>query len=242
MNDTAALAPAHTASPKIIARLIGVGTLLTVFGGVYAQGYVAPRLIHWHDAAATAANFLAHRNLALSALAVYLVEMACSVVTTALVYQLLKPAGRTLSLAALCLGLVANCIKTVGRVFFGAPLFVLGGAYVHALRPDALNDLSLVLLLVNDRAAGIAMVFFGFQIVLNGMLMMKARFFPRFLGLLSVIAGFGWLMNLWPPLWRVVGDGVLVFALGGLAVYVFWLLVFGVNEQRWHEQARSNRW
>ena len=34
MNDTNALGPARTASPRRTARLIGVFTLLTVIGGV----------------------------------------------------------------------------------------------------------------------------------------------------------------------------------------------------------------
>lgn len=240
MKDAHALESARsTASPRAIARLIGLFTLSTVLGGVYAQGLVSRRLIEWHDATATATNFLAHRNLAMSGLAVYLVEMACGVVTTALVYVLMKPAGRTLALTSLCLGLVANCIKTVGRVFFSAPLFVLGSTYVHGLRPEALNDLALLFLIVNDRAAGIAMVFFGFHGLVSGALILRSTFLPRFLGYLSILGGLGWLANLWPPLWGRVGDVVLIVALVGVSVYSFWMLVMGVNEQRWHEQALS---
>ena len=241
MNDITTLEPARTASPRRIARLIGVFTLLTVIGGVYAQGFVSQRLIVWRDATATATNFLAHPNLVRSGLAVYLVEMVCSVVTAALFYRLLKPAGPTLALSALCLALVANCIKTMGRVFFGAPLFVLGGTYVHALSPEALNDLALLLLLVNDRAAGIAMVFFGFYGVIAGTLVVRSTFLPRFLGFVSILGGLGWLTNLWRPLWMQVGNYVLIFALSGIAVNVFWMLVFGVNAQRWHEQEASVR-
>ena len=241
MNHTTALEPARGLSPRTVARLIAVFTLLTVLGGVYAQGYVAEKLIAWRDATATASNFLEHRNLAMSGLAVYLVEMACNVVSTVLFYVLLKPAGRTLALTALSLGLIACCIKTMARVFFAAPLFVLGGRYVHALRPEALNDLSLVLLLVNDRAAGIAMVFFGFRALLAGVLILRSTFLPRFLGVVMLLGGLGWLANLWPPLWGKVGDVVLAFALIGVAVTVFWLLVFGVDERRWHEQAAEAR-
>ena len=47
---------------------------------------------------------------------------------TALFYDLLKPAGESVSLVAAFLGLAGCVIKTVGRLFYIAPLFVLGGA------------------------------------------------------------------------------------------------------------------
>ena len=241
MNHTTALEPARGLSPRTVARLIAVFTLLTVIGGVYAQGYVAEKLIAWRDATTTASNFLVHRNLALSGLAVYLVEMACNVVSTVLFYVLLKPAGRTLALTALSLGLIACCIKTMARVFFGAPLFVLSSTYAQALSPELRNDLALLFLLVNDRTAGMAMVFFGCFALLEGILILRSTFLPRFLGWLAIVGGIGWLSNLWRPLWSQVGNYVLLVALLGVAVKVFWFLRYGVNEQRWHEQARSSR-
>ena len=129
----------------------------------------------------------------------------------------------------------------MARVFFGAPLFVLGGTYVHGTSPEALNDLALVLLLVNDRAAGVGLVFFGFFAVLAGVLVLRSAFLPRFLGIVSILGGLAWLTYLWRPLWRQVGDYVLIFALAGVAVNTFWMLVYGVNEQRWHDQAPSSR-
>ena len=224
-----------------MARTLGVFILLTVLTGVFAQGYVSERLIVWSDPAATAANIIAHRGLFMSALTVYLIEMTCNVVSTALFYLLLKPAGPSVSLVAACLGLVACTIKTVARVFFAAPLFLLGGGHnFHALTPDALNELALVLLNVNNRAAGIAMPFFGFYALLTGYLILRSTFLPRVLGLLSIVGGLGWLMYLWPPTGARLFPYIVGFALLGCAVQIFWLVVFGVNEQRWHEQAGSN--
>ena len=40
-------------SPRTIARIIGALILLTIFGGVFAQGYVSERLVVWRDAAVT---------------------------------------------------------------------------------------------------------------------------------------------------------------------------------------------
>jgi len=233
--------PALGASPRTIARLVGVLSLLTILGGVYAQGYVSRSLVVWRDPAVTAANILAHRNLYLSGLAVYLVEMACSIATVALMYVLLRPAGRTLALVAASMGLVACIIKTIARVFFAAPLYLLGATRFHSTSPGALNDVSLMLLLVNDHAAGIAMAFFGFKGVLSGILIARSTFLPRFLGVLSFIGGLGWLMHLWPPLGYADDDYVLIFALLSALAEIFWLLVFGVNEPRWYERSRSTQ-
>ena len=238
MTETTAPAPGRETSPRAVARVIGLLTLLTVIGGVYALGYVSDQLIVWRDPAATAANILAHRNLYLSAVAVYLVEMALSIATTALFYTLLKPAGRNLALVTLCVGMIANAIKTGARVLFAAPLYLLGSTRFHTLGSETLNDLSLVLLLVNDHAAGIAMAFFGFQALLAGWLMLRATFLPRVLGVLSIIGGLAWLTHLWPPLGYRLGMNGMLIGVVGVFVQIFWFLVFGVNEQRWHEQAR----
>ena len=228
----------RSTSPRSIARWIGVLTLLTVFGGIYAQMVVGERLIVWRDAAATAANIFEHRDLYLSAVAVYLIEMACSVATVALMYVLLKPAGASLSLVGASLGLTACIIKTMGRVLFASPIYVLGATQrFHTLGPEAVKEVSLILLLVNDHAAGIAMAFFGFQSVCTGILMLRATFLPRILGVLALIGGVGWLAYLWPPFGYQVGDVVMLFALLGVGVTTFWFLVIGVNEPRWREQA-----
>jgi hypothetical protein len=75
--------------------------------------------------ALAATNILMHRTLFQWGFAVYLIEMACQVAMTALFYDLLKPAGRSLSLLAAFIGLTGCIIKTISGVFFTAPLLVL---------------------------------------------------------------------------------------------------------------------
>src|ERR1700730_18854384 len=102
-----------------------------------------------------------HRTLFQWGFAVYLIEMACRVAMTALFYDLLKPAGKSLSLLAAFIGLTGCVIKTVSRVFFVAPLLVLGGAhYLGVFSAAQLQALALLFLNVNDRGAAIALVFF----------------------------------------------------------------------------------
>jgi len=226
------------ASPRLTARITGVLYLVTIVTGVFAQGFVSDRLVVSSDAAATAANILAHRGLFQLAFAVFLVEMACQIAMTALFYDLLKPAGRSVSLVAAFLGLAGSIIKTFSRVFFIAPLFVLGGAhYLNVFSTEQLQALALLFFKVNGRGAGIALVFFGFYAVLTGYLIIKSTFLPRILGLVSVLGGLGWLTFLYPPLGGSLFTYLAVFALVGAGALIVWLLVFGVNEQRWKEQA-----
>ena len=228
-------------SPRQLARFSGVLYLLTMLTGIFAQGFVSERLVTFSDAAATASNILTHRNLFELGFTVYMLEMACQIALTALFYELLKPAGRSISLLAAFLGLAGCIIKTVSRLFYISPLFILADAhYLNVFSREQLQALALLLLKINDRGAGMALAFFGFYALLTGFLIIRSTFLPRFLGVWSVIAGLGWLSFLYPPLGSRLFFYVAPVGLLGAIALIFWLLVKGVNEQRWIEQASTS--
>jgi len=79
--------------------------------------------------------------------------------------------SRSIALVAAFLSLSGCIIKTFSRVFYSAPLLVLGGApYLNVFNPQQLQALALLLLKVNDRGAAMALAFFGFESLLNGYL------------------------------------------------------------------------
>ena len=161
-------------SPRLKARITGVLYLLTILTGIFAQGFVSGRLVVDGDAAATATNILTHRFLFELGFTVYLIEMACQIAITALFYDLLKPAGRSVSLVAAFLGLAGCVIKTLSRLFYIAPLFILGGAhYLSVFSTEQLQALALLFLKVNDHGAAIALAFFGFYALLTGYLIVS---------------------------------------------------------------------
>jgi hypothetical protein len=220
--------------------MAGVFYLLTVLAGVFAEGFISGRLVVSGDAAITATNILTHEPLFRLGFAVYLIEMACQITMTVLFYQLLKPVNKSVALLAAIFSLVGCTIKTLSRLFYYAPLLVLGGApYLGAFDARQLQALALLFLKVNNQAAAIALVFFGLEALLNGYLILKSTFLPRALGVLGIAGGLGWLTFLSPPLgYRMFLYVAALGILGSLATIV-WLLVFGVNEERWKEQASA---
>jgi len=235
-------------SPRVLARLAGLFFLLTILGGIVAQVFISQRLIDFNDAAATANNILTNKGLFTLGFTVYLIEMACQVTTAVLLYQLLKPVNRTVALGALLLEFTGIVIKTVARVFYIAPLFVLqasasgssdSGSVLSGFTTEQLQSIALVLLKVNDQGAAVALAFFGFSTPLIGYLIFRSKFLPRWLGALVMIAGLGWLTFLYPPLGYAAFMIIAPLGLLSAVVKIFWLLVFGVNEEKWRETAQS---
>jgi hypothetical protein len=225
-------------SPSGRGRILAAFYLFVIITGVVAQSFIADSLVVANDAEKTAANILANTSLYRLAFTIFMVEMAAQVVTTAMFYDLLKPVNRSVARLSLIMGLIASGIKTFARSFYYAPLILLSGAsYLSAFAATQLAALSLVSVKINNQGAAIALVFFGFETVLQGWLIYRSGFLPRFLGVISIVGGLGWLTYLWPPLGSRTFVFVALFAIVGVFLTTGWLLIRGVDDATWRERA-----
>jgi Domain of unknown function (DUF4386) len=83
----------------------------------------------------------------------------------------------------------------------------------------------------------IAIVIHGFYCLLIAYLIFRSTFLPRILGALTAFAGLGWLTFLSNPLVNHLSPYNLASAIVAELSLMLWLLVMGVNVQRWKEQA-----
>jgi hypothetical protein len=81
------------------------------------------------------------------------------------------------------------------------------------------------------------LVFFGFYCLLVGYLIFKSSFLPRIFDAFMAFGGLDWLTFLSPSLANFLSPYNLVPGILGEGLLTLWLLVTGVNVQRWKEQA-----
>jgi hypothetical protein len=226
------------ASLHVRARIVGMVYLLYFVTAFVGQGFIQQVGINGSDAATTAKNLVAHEAAFSAGIAFGLISLAFYIALTALFYQVFRPVSRTLALLAAFFGLVGCTLQASGSVFQGASLLIArSGNSLGAVTTD--QALALVLLKLNTQANAVDFVFFALFLLVNGYLILRSTFLPRFLGVFLMLAGLAGLTVLWPPL----ANSVLLYieVLAGVAegLLMLWLLVMGVNIQRWKEQAEQ---
>lgn len=246
MSTVAMNAEIVEASPRLIARAGGFFWLMTFLGGLFALS--GARLIVSSSASTTAANILAHEFSFRLSVVANLFATVCYIAATLFVYYLLKPVNRKLSLLAAFFSLVGCAGGATSFAFQLAPLVLLGGTqHFDAFAFEQLQALALAFLSLAQQVFYIGHVFFGLHCLMVGYLILRSAFLPRVVGALMVFAGLGWLTmsfsNLLSPLFgRSLFPYILLPGMLGEGSLTLWLLLMGVNAERWKQQARALQW
>jgi len=218
--------------------MAGALYLINIVGGAFAIGLVQARLFT-ADPAVTAHNIQTHELLYRSGLAAHLVVTVTNVGLALIFYELFKVVNRRLALLAAFFILVATAIEAAGLVNQFAPLILLNtGTYADALPAAQLHALASLPWALADASYTIYTVFFGLDILCLAYLVLQSRYLPRTIGVLLAIDGLAYLIYSFTQILAPGFAAVLVpwiqlpapLAEGALSL---WLLVLGVNTERW---------
>lgn len=222
------------------ARIAGILFLISLVCGGFGEAYVPSKLIVAGDAAATVANIKNFDFIYRLGFAAFLIESLCDIALVGILYVLLKPVNKTLSLLAAFVGLVGTALFAFAELFYIAPLLITGGAdYLKTFTPDQLNSLALLSMKFYGYAGMITTAYYGLSWIFRSYLIWESGYLPKFLGALMAIGGIGFVVKnfllILAPAYASDVFLMLMFP-GGLAMTI-WLLVKGVDVAKWNAKA-----
>lgn len=232
-------------SPCAIARFAGLLYFINAACGLYAEAFVRGQAIVHANPALTAANILAWQTFYRSGFAADLVSMACEIGIALALYILFKPVSRSLASAFVLFRLVWVAVFAVVALTHIAPLMLLTDANLaHVFSPAQIDAASYFLLRLHTMGYNAALVFFGVDCLILGILILRSTFLPKLLGALMALAGLCYLTNSFADfLSPTLSDALGIYLLLPCAVaewgFTLWLLIAGVNTDRWRTQAAS---
>ena len=111
-------------SPQVYARVAGALYLIIIAAGLFAE-VVRQRLVVHGDAVATAQNVLAHELLYRWSFAAGIIVLVCAIPVAVILYELLQPVNRSLTVLAVIFNLVSIAIEAGNLLNHFAPLILL---------------------------------------------------------------------------------------------------------------------
>lgn len=231
----------ETNSIKKTARVAGLLYLLLAAFAVFSFEYVPSVLIVPEDAAATADNIVASERLLRLGIVGSLIMSLVHIFLALVLYKVLKPVGRNVALLMVIFTFLVAPIVMLNEVNRVAVLQLLNGAgHLAAFTADQLQALVSLFIDLHEHGLDVATVFWGLWLLPMGYLVFKSGFLPKIIGILLMIACFGYLVDsaasfLFPDSGVSIGQ----FTFIGELLLLLWLLIRGVNVEQWEKRARE---
>src|SRR3989475_4493651 len=232
-------------SPQLYARIGGVLYLIIIVVGLLCEAFVRRRLSVAGNAAATAANVMSHESLWRFHIAAEIFLLICAVALLLILFVLLRPVSRDLALLAVFFNLVSIGIEAATTMYLLEALFPLGNAgYLKAFTPEQLYAMATLSLKSHGYGFGVSLLFFACFCLIVGYLIFRSGYLPKTIGVLMQIAGVCYLTNSFALILSAavanrLFPAILVPALIGEVSLCLWLLVKGVNVEKWEEKASA---
>lgn len=228
---------------NIYARYVGIFFILSMVCGWFGEVYVPSQMLAG-DGATTADQLRANDALFRIGFAAYLVEAFSDVVIAWLFYVILKPVNRELALLSAFFGLLSTALFAVTKMlYYSAPVFLSESPQLAAFAPDQLDALAGAFISFYARLSGITFLFYGTAWLIRGYLTYRAGFLPRWLGIVMMAAGLGFMAKTVTEVLAPAWSSMLLVApmiVNAIAV-AGWMLVKGVDQATWAKAAERER-
>jgi hypothetical protein len=204
--------------------------------------YVPSTLIVPGDATATANNILASKGLFQFGIVGHLIVLFTDLGVAVLLYVLLKPVSKTVSLIAAVFRLIMTAMRGINLLSHFVVLILLSGAsYLAVFETDQLHALALLCLTAFEDGVLLDLIFFSPHLFFLGYLVFKSGYFPRILGILLILGSFAYLVDniaglFFPDYAAIVSRIALVPEILAELPLLLWLLVKGVNVEQWKKR------
>jgi hypothetical protein len=220
-------------TPNRTARIAGFLYLLLAplgfFGGEYIPSITVPG-----NAVATVSNIMAHTLLFRLSILSALITPIVTVMVALFLYKLFKSVNRNQAVLMVIFALAALPIAMLNELNHFAVLLLLNGTdYLKVFGVDQLYSQVMFLLDLSHHGAFIAAIFWGLWLLPMGYLVFKSGLLPRIIGVLLIIAGFGYIIDsaalfLLPDL----NMDISKFTFVGELLLLIWLLFRGVKKHQ----------
>ena len=217
------------------ARATGAAMLLSVVFGSLGEAYLPGQIIVRGDAAATAANIVAHPMLFRLTFASYLVEGICDVALCVFWYVLLKPVNRNLALLSAFMGMTSMITFAVAQAsFYSSSVILREAGGMTAFPLEQRQALAMLAIRIATTIAYLFICFYGIASMIRGYLIAKSGYFPRILGVLLFVGGAGFFLRsatfILTPAYSHFA--MLIPMMLAMLFLMSWLLFKGVDARR----------
>lgn len=224
------------------ARFAGLLYLVLAIVSAFGLIYVPSMILVPGDSAATAMNIVASESLFRLGFVGNLLAFTVNIFVAVLLYKLLEPVNKmmaSLMVVLISVGIAIAMLNELNQ--FAALLLLSGSDYLAAFTTDQLQAFASLFLEMYAHGFVLAHIFFGLWLFPMGVLVIKSGFIPKVIGVFLLIAGVGYVVDftlffLAPGITVKVSEYTFV----GEVLLLLWLLVMGVNVEKWQKRALAS--
>jgi uncharacterized membrane protein len=201
--------------------------------GIFSIMYVPATLIVAEDATTTANNILDNELLFRMGIVGSLITQLIFILVVLVLFKLFKQVNENHASLMVIFALVSVPIAMLNTLNRVAALLLLNGAdYLQVFGADQLHAQMMLFLNLNEQGVFIASIFWGLWLFPLGYLIYKSGYFPRILGVLVIMAGFGYLIDFFThfllPNYETIGPVLEVMTVGE-TIFMAWVLLKGAK-------------